>query len=86
MALAEAVGAFVAAGTAEEGSPAGPAFQGRPQVASFHQPFSFHALSAALFAAATDRCPPPPGQSVHATAADGMPTVPTATAAMTIRR
>ncbi|MFD4501418.1 hypothetical protein [Streptomyces sp. NPDC058457] len=83
MALAEALAVFVALGAADtvhEGSPAWSAFQGRPQFASLHQPF------VALFSALLDRCPPLSGQLVQAMAADGMPTVPTATAAMTIRR
>ncbi|MFD8810608.1 hypothetical protein ACFV23_03695 [Streptomyces sp. NPDC059627] len=69
-----------------EGSPAWAAFQGRPQFASFHQFFLFHESFVALFSALSDRCPPLSGQLVQAMAADGMPTVPTATAAMTIRR
>ncbi|MER5795806.1 hypothetical protein [Streptomyces sp. NPDC001980] len=89
VALAEALGVFVALGAAEtvrEGSPAGLAFQGRPQFASFHQPVVFHESFVALFSALLDRCPALSGQLVQAMAADGMPTVPTATAAMTIRR
>jgi hypothetical protein len=89
VALAEALGAFVAFGAADavrEGSPAWLAFQGRPQFASFHQSFLFHESFVALSSALSDRGPPLPGQLVQAMAADGMPTVPTATAAMTIRR
>jgi hypothetical protein len=89
VALAEALGVFVALGVADavhEGLPAWWAFQGRPQFASFHQSFLFHESFVALFSALLDRCPPLSGQSVQAMAADGMPTVPAATAAMTIRR
>ncbi|MEU1344583.1 hypothetical protein [Streptomyces sp. NPDC005827] len=84
-----ALGVFVALGVADavdEGSPVGSASQGRPQLASFHQPFLFHEAFVALFSALSDRPPPLPGQLVQAMAADGMPTAPTATAAMTIRR
>ncbi|MER6085075.1 hypothetical protein [Streptomyces sp. NPDC001833] len=87
--FALATGVFVALGAADavpEGSPAGLASQGRPRSASFHQPFLLHETFVVLFPALSDRCPPLPGQSVQAMAADGMPTVPTATAAMTIRR
>ncbi|MEU6199766.1 hypothetical protein [Streptomyces sp. NPDC047061] len=83
-AFAEALKVFVALGTADvvaDGSAAGlVAFQGRPQLASFHQPF------VVVFSALSDRCPPLSGQLVQAMAADGMPTAPKATAAMTIRR
>ncbi|MEU2424964.1 hypothetical protein ABZ619_28785 [Streptomyces sp. NPDC007851] len=85
----------VFAGAGEEGSPSWPAFQGRPQFASSHQSFLFHELSVGLSVALlalvsalwalSDRSPAPSGQSVQAMAADGMPTTPTATAAMTIR-
>ncbi|MFG3288985.1 hypothetical protein ACGF3G_09270 [Streptomyces sp. NPDC048179] len=84
-----ALGAFVALGVADavdEGSPVWAASQGRPQLASFHQPFLFHEAFVALFSALSDRPSPLPGQLVQAMAADGMPTAPTATAAMTIRR
>ncbi|MEV7977577.1 hypothetical protein [Streptomyces sp. NPDC086519] len=77
--------ALGAADAVREGSPAWSAFQGRPQFASFHQSFLFHESRAALFPAPLERVPPP-GQSVQAMAADGMPTAPTATAATTIRR
>ncbi|MEU9450074.1 hypothetical protein [Streptomyces sp. NPDC048277] len=83
VALAEALGA---ADAVDEGSPAWPAFQGRPQFASVHQAFLFHTSFVVLFSALLDRCPPPAGQLEQAMAADGMPTVPTATAAITIRR
>ncbi|WP_368669269.1 hypothetical protein [Streptomyces hyaluromycini] len=89
VALAEALGVFVALGVADvvrEGSAVWPASQGRPQFALFHQPVVVHESFAALLSALSDRCPPLPGQLVQAMAADGMPTVPTATAAMTIRR
>ncbi|MFE4964427.1 hypothetical protein [Streptomyces sp. NPDC056660] len=78
--------ALGAADAVHEGSPARPAFQGRPQLASFHQAFLLHESFVALFSALLDRCPPLSGQLVQAMAADGMPTAPTATAAMTIRR
>ncbi|MGW7545061.1 hypothetical protein ACWGKQ_28745 [Streptomyces sp. NPDC054770] len=78
--------ALGAADVVREGSPAWVAFQGRPQLASVHQSFLFHESFVALFSALLDRCPPLSGQLVQAMAADGMPTVPTATAAMTIRR
>ncbi|MEU9156980.1 hypothetical protein AB0D59_42145 [Streptomyces sp. NPDC048417] len=78
--------ALGAADVVHEGSPLWSAFQGRPQLASFHQSFLFHESFVALLSAALDRCPPLSGQSVQAMAADGMPTVPTAAAAMTIRR
>ncbi|WP_406442140.1 hypothetical protein [Streptomyces sp. NBC_00631] len=89
LARAEALGVVVALGAADavpEGSPAWSAFQGRAQFASFHQSFVFHESFAAVFLALSERCPPLSGQLVQAMAADGMPTVPTATAAMTIRR
>ncbi|GGN32076.1 hypothetical protein [Streptomyces fuscichromogenes] len=89
VAPADALGDLVAPGAADavhEGRPVRSAFQGRPQLASFHHSFWFHELFVALFSALSDRRPPLSGQLVQAMAADGMPTVPTATAAMTIRR
>ncbi|MEV6766017.1 hypothetical protein AB0N16_36365 [Streptomyces sp. NPDC051105] len=88
VALAEALGVFVALGAADavhEGSPGRLTFQGRGRFASLHQFFLFHESFVALLSALSDRCPPLSGQLVQAMAADGMPTVATAAAAMTIR-
>ncbi|MFG2956408.1 hypothetical protein ACGF5O_22125 [Streptomyces sp. NPDC048291] len=89
-ALTEALGVSVALGPADavhEGPPVRTASsQGRLRWASFHQYVLFHEAVVARLSALVDRGPPPSGQLVQARAADGMPTAPTATPAMTIRR